>query len=107
MENVPLYFSSHNPWELFPIAMVISGGGFNKHTVGYVKIRFKQLIKANSDMNATLDKFRGGSDPLTFYRKELSGGAANSTIPLLVRARMEKFDVWCILVDQGSSVDIM
>ena len=37
MENVPLYFSSHSPWESFPTAMVISGGGFNRHIVGSVK----------------------------------------------------------------------
>ena len=57
-------------------------------------------------MDATLDKFRGGSYPLAFYKEELSGGAPNSTIPVLVRARMTNFDVWCILVDQGNSVDI-
>ena len=40
MENVPLYFSFHSPWEYFPAAMVILGKGFNRHTVGSVKIRF-------------------------------------------------------------------
>ena len=57
MEDVPLYLSSHSPWESFPATMVISGGGFNKHIVGSVKRRFDQLIEANSDMDATLDKF--------------------------------------------------
>ena len=52
MENIPLYFSSHSPWESFPVAMVISSRGFNKHTVGSVKRRFEQLIKANSDKDA-------------------------------------------------------
>ena len=40
MENIPLYFSSHSPWESFPTTMVISSGGFNRHTVGSVKRRF-------------------------------------------------------------------
>ena len=75
--------------------------------MGSVKRTFEQLIKANSDMDATLDKFQGGSHPLAFYREELSGGAPNSTIPLLVRARMVNFDVRCLLIDQGSLVDII
>ena len=58
-------------------------------------------------MDATLDKFQGGSHPLAFYREEFSGGALNSNIPLLLRARMDNFDVRRILVDQGCSVDIM
>ena len=91
MENVSLYFSFHSPWESFPTAMVISGGGFNTHTVGSVKRRFDQLIEANSEMDATLDKFRGGSHPLAFYMEELLGGAPNSIIPLLVRACMANF----------------
>ena len=84
MEDVPMYFSTHSLWESFPTAMVISGGGFNRHTVGSVKRRFDQLIEANSEIDATLDKFRGGSHPLTFYKEELPGGAPNSSIPLLV-----------------------
>ena len=69
MEDVPLYFSSHSPWESFPATMVITDRGFNRHTVGSVKRRFDQLIEANSDMDATLDKFRGGSHPVAFYRE--------------------------------------
>ena len=107
MEDVPLYFSSHSLRESFLAAMVISSGGFNKDTVGSVKRRFDQLIKSNFDMDTTLDKFRGGSHPLAFYREELLGRAPNSTIPLLVQVRMANFDVQRILVDQGSSVDIM
>ena len=63
MENAPLYLSTHSPWESFPVAMVISGGGFNRNTVGSVKRRFNQLIKVNSEMDAMLDKFLGGSHP--------------------------------------------
>ena len=91
----------------FSLTMVISDGGFNRHTVGSVKRRFNQLIKANSEMDATLDKFRGGSHSFAFYREELPGGAPNSSIPLLVRAQMANFDMHRILVDQGNSVDIM
>ena len=58
-------------------------------------------------MDATLDKFQGGSHPFAFYGEELPGGPLNSTIPLLVRDHMENFGVRHILVDQGSSVDIM
>ena len=54
IEGVPLYFYSYSTWESFPAAMVISGGGFNKHTMRFVKRRFDQLIEANSDMDATL-----------------------------------------------------
>ena len=57
MKNFPQYFSSHSLWESFPAAMVIFDWGFNKHTMGCVKRRFKQLIKANSDMDSTLEKF--------------------------------------------------
>ncbi|XP_058785007.1 uncharacterized protein LOC131659906 [Vicia villosa] len=99
--------SSHSPWELFPSAMVISGGGFSKLTVGSVKRKFDELISANSSKIATLDLAKGNSSPIAFYREELLGGAPNATIPLLIRARMANFDVRRILVDQGSSVDIM
>ncbi|XP_058733215.1 uncharacterized protein LOC131604816 [Vicia villosa] len=99
--------SSHNPWEFFPSAMVISEGGFSKLIVGSVKLKFDELISANSKKSATLDFSKGSSSPIAFYREELSGGAPKVTIPLLIRARMANFDVRRILVDQGSSVDIM
>ncbi|XP_058756415.1 uncharacterized protein LOC131629649 [Vicia villosa] len=99
--------SPHSPWEFFPSAMVISGGGFSKLTVGSVKRKFDELISANSSKAATLDLAKGSSSPILFYMEELSGGAPNPTIPLLIRARMANFDVRRILVDQGSSVDIM
>ena len=105
--EVPLYFATHSPWETFPPALVISEGGFNKVTVGSVKRRFEQLISTSSNRSATLDKIQGNSAPISFYREELPGGAPNSSIPLLVRAQMANFDVRRILVDQGSSVDIM
>ncbi|XP_058786759.1 uncharacterized protein LOC131661292 [Vicia villosa] len=36
--------SSRSPWEFFPSAMVISGGGFSKLTVGSVKRKFNEFI---------------------------------------------------------------
>src|SRR3954468_9839273 len=95
-------------WENFPTAMVISNGGDpGSLTISSVKRKFDELISANSDFAPTLRKFKGKSDPITFYLEELPGGAPNATIPLLVRARMANFDVRRVLVDEGSSVDIM
>ncbi|XP_058782841.1 uncharacterized protein LOC131657461 [Vicia villosa] len=99
--------SPHSPWEVFPSAMVISGGGFNKLTVGSVKRKFDELISASSSKAATLDLTKGGSSSISFYKEELPDGAPNATIPFLIQARMANFDVCRILVDQGSSVDIM
>ncbi|GAU34623.1 hypothetical protein TSUD_394140 [Trifolium subterraneum] len=96
-----------NEWENFPETMVISGGVFDKHTIVSVKRKFEELITASSGMAVTLGKPKTSSQPLSFYLKELHGGSANSQIPLLVRADMENFDVRRILVDSGSSCDIM
>jgi len=49
----------------------------------------------------------GGRPPLAFYDSELPGGAANSAIPLLVRAIMASTDVRRVLVDTEASCDIM
>ncbi|XP_058767845.1 uncharacterized protein LOC131641557 [Vicia villosa] len=100
--------SALSPWEGFPTAMVISNGGDpGSLTISSVKRKFDELISANSDLGPTLQKFKGKSDPITFYLEELLGGAPNATIPLLVRARMANFDVRRIMIDEGSSVDIM
>ena len=64
-------------------------------------------MDASFKKSATLDKFRGSSISIAFYREEFPGGAPNSSISLLIRARMANFDVKPILVDQGSSVDII
>ncbi|XP_058783320.1 uncharacterized protein LOC131657996 [Vicia villosa] len=96
--------SFHNGWEMFPSAMVISGGGFSKLTVGSVKQKFDELLSASSSKVAALDQ--GSPSSISLYKEELPGGAQNATIPLLIRARMANFDVRRI-VDQGSSVDIM
>ncbi|XP_058741598.1 uncharacterized protein LOC131613981 [Vicia villosa] len=100
--------SALSPWEGFPTAVVISNGGDpGSLTISSVKRMFDELISANSDLGPTLQKFKGKSDLITFYLEELPGGAPNATIPLLVRARMANFDVRRILIDEGSSVDIM
>ncbi|XP_058741497.1 uncharacterized protein LOC131613876 [Vicia villosa] len=100
--------TAFSTWEGFPTAMVISNGGDpGSLTISSVKRNFDELISVNSDLGPTLQKFKGKSDPITFYLEELPGGAPNATIPLLVRARMANFDVRRILVDEGSSVDIM
>ncbi|MCI92296.1 hypothetical protein A2U01_0113592, partial [Trifolium medium] len=65
-----------------------------------------EFIDASSNLNAALDKTKGGSLPLAFYREELPEGSENSQIPLLVRADMANFDVRRILIDPGSSIDI-
>ncbi|GAU21573.1 hypothetical protein TSUD_35360 [Trifolium subterraneum] len=96
-----------NEWENFAETMVISGGVFDKHTVGSVKRKFEELITASSGMAVTLGKPKTSSQPLSFYLEELPGGSANSQIPLLVRADMANFDVRRIVVDSGSSCDIM
>ncbi|XP_058725909.1 uncharacterized protein LOC131597216 [Vicia villosa] len=87
--------------------MVISGGGFSKLTVGSIKCKFDELISATANKASTLDHAKGSPSSISFYKEELPGGAPNATIPLLIRARMANFDVRRILVDLGSSVDIM
>ncbi|XP_058764885.1 uncharacterized protein LOC131638342 [Vicia villosa] len=105
--NAATTYSSHNTWERFPSAMVISGGGFSKLTVGSVKRKFDELISASANIASTSDQAKGSPSSISFYKEELFGGAPNATIPLLIRARMTNFNVRRILVDQGSSVDIM
>jgi hypothetical protein len=94
-------------WENFPSAMVITCGGFNNLTVGSVKRKFDELISASSKMSSMFDTTKRVSVPLSFYLEELPGGSPNSQIPLLIQASMANFDVHRILVDEGSSCDIM
>ncbi|MCI40111.1 hypothetical protein A2U01_0061343, partial [Trifolium medium] len=54
-----------------------------------------------------MSSIKEGSIPLAFYKEEVPEGSPNYQIPLLVRARMANFDVHRILVDQGSSCDVM
>ncbi|XP_050890966.1 uncharacterized protein LOC127096442 [Lathyrus oleraceus] len=97
-----------SPWENFPATLVISGGGTNGESAALsVKCKFDELLLTAPEQKATLTKYRGKSNPISFFLEELPGGSPNSGIPLLIRAKMAQFDVRRILVDQGSSVDIM
>ena len=104
-EDEPL--STHSRWEKFPSAMVITGGGFNDLFVNSAKRKLDELVDAAPAQEVTLERFKEKSKPIIFYLEEFPGRAANSSIPLLIRARMTNFDVHHILVDEGSFVDVM
>ncbi|GAU35136.1 hypothetical protein TSUD_394620 [Trifolium subterraneum] len=103
------YLAAHldGSWENFPGALVISGGGFNPVTIGSIKRKFDELEKASPVGEIKITEVKESSVPLAFYGEEVPGGSSNFQIPLLVRAKMANFDVRRILVDQGSSCDIM
>ncbi|GAU32883.1 hypothetical protein TSUD_59710 [Trifolium subterraneum] len=103
------YLAAHldGSWENFPGALVISGGGFNPIIIGSIKRKFDELEKASPVEEIKITEVKESSVPLPFYREEVTGGSPNFQIPLLVRAKMANFDVRRILVDQGSSYDIM
>ncbi|GAU42711.1 hypothetical protein TSUD_382470 [Trifolium subterraneum] len=103
------YLAAHldGTWENFPGALVISGGGFNPIIIGSIKRKFDELEKASPVEEIKITEVKESSVPLAFYREEVPGGSPNFQIPLLVRAKMANFDVRRILVDQGSSCDIM
>ncbi|GAU39756.1 hypothetical protein TSUD_219990 [Trifolium subterraneum] len=103
------YLAAHldGSWENFPGALVISGGGFNPITIGSIKRKFDELEKASPVEEIKITEVKESSVPLAFYREEVPGGSPNFQIPLLVRAKMANFDVRRILVDQGSSCDII
>lgn len=87
--------------------MVITGGGFNKVIVGPIKCKFEELLFASLDKTPTLDLPKGNFASISFYKEKLPGGARSVTVTPLIRARMANFVVQRILVDQGSSLDIM
>jgi len=91
-------------WERFPSANVITGGTLNIY-MGSMKRKFEELMSVN--LLVPSNSIIGGRPPLTFYDSELSGGASNSAIPLLVRASMANTDVRRVLIDTGASCDIM
>ncbi|GAU46047.1 hypothetical protein TSUD_191180 [Trifolium subterraneum] len=103
------YLAAHldGSWENFPGALVISGGGFNPVTIGSIKRKFDELEKVSPVGEIKITEVKESFVPLAFYREEVPGGSPNFQIPLLVRAKMANFDVRRILVDQGSSCDIM
>ncbi|MCI12146.1 hypothetical protein A2U01_0033249, partial [Trifolium medium] len=69
--------------------------------------KFEELESVCSVNPVTISSVKKGSIPLAFYMEEVLDGSSNYQIPLLVRARMANFDVHRILVDQGSSCDVM
>ncbi|GAU43325.1 hypothetical protein TSUD_390240 [Trifolium subterraneum] len=103
------YLAAHldGSWENFPGTLVISGGGFNPVTIGSIKRKFDELEKASPVGEIKITEVKENPVPLAFYREEVPRGSPNFQIPLLVRAKMANFDVRRILVDQGSSCDIM
>jgi hypothetical protein len=89
-------------WEQFLTANIITGGTLNI-SMGSMKRKFEELMSINTMAPSS----RGGRPPLAFYDSELSGGASNSAIPLLMRASMANADVRRVLIDTGASCDIM
>ncbi|WJX89707.1 hypothetical protein P8452_71681 [Trifolium repens] len=108
-KEVLTHLTSHldGSWENFPKTLVISGGGFNNTTLETIKRKFEELVSVCSLNPISVTEIKEGSVPLAFYKEEILGGSPNYQIPLLVQARMANFDVRRILVDQGSSCDIM
>jgi hypothetical protein len=89
-------------WEQFPTANLITGGTLNV-SMGSMKRKFEELMSVNLLASSN----HGGRPPLAFYDSELPSGASNFAIPLLVRASMANADVRRVLINTGSSCDIM
>ncbi|MCI51854.1 hypothetical protein A2U01_0073098, partial [Trifolium medium] len=73
----------YGSWENFTKALVISGGGFNKTTIGSIKSKFEELDSVCSVNPVTVSSIKGWSIPLEFCREEVPGGSPNYQIPLL------------------------
>ena len=101
----PLFM--HSRWENFPSAMVINGGGFNDLTINSTKRKLDELVDTAPPQTVTFERVKDRSEPIPFYLEELPKRALNSAIPLLIRARMANFDVHRILINEGSSIDVM
>jgi len=91
-------------WKQVPSINVITGGTLNI-SIGSMKRKFEELRSVN--LLIPFNSNIGGRPSLAFYDFELSAGAANSAIPLLVRASMANTDVRRVLVDTRASCDIM
>ena len=91
-------------WEQVPSINIITGGTLNI-SMGSMKMKFEELMSVN--LMVPSNSNIGGRPPLAFYDFELPDGAANSTIPLLVRASMGNTDIHRVLVDTGASCDIL
>ncbi|MCI49991.1 hypothetical protein A2U01_0071235, partial [Trifolium medium] len=64
-------------WENFPKSLVITGGGFNKTTIGSIKRKFEELENVCSVNPIVINAVKEGSIPLAFYREEVPGGSPN------------------------------
>ncbi|KAI5444955.1 hypothetical protein KIW84_013293 [Lathyrus oleraceus] len=61
-----------SPWEDFPTTLVISGGGTNGESATLsVKRKFDELLLTAPEQKATLTKYRGKSNPISFFLEEL------------------------------------
>jgi len=83
---------------------VITGGTLNI-SMGSMKRNFEELMSVN--LLVPYNSNIRGRPSLAFYDSKLPGGAANSAIPLLVRASMANTDVRRVLVDTRALCDIM
>ncbi|PNX63398.1 hypothetical protein L195_g053487, partial [Trifolium pratense] len=79
----------------------------SKKTISSIKKKYEELENICLVNPVIVSKIKEGSIPLAFYKEEVPGVSPNYQISLLVRARMENFDVHRILVDQGSSCDVI
>jgi len=70
-----------------------------------MKRKFEELLSINH-LGLPEQKLEGRPQ-LVFHDHELSDGALNYVIPLLVQAYMANFDVKRVLIDTGASCDIM
>ncbi|MCI49627.1 hypothetical protein A2U01_0070871, partial [Trifolium medium] len=57
-------------WENFPKSLVITGGWFNKTTMGSIKRKFEELESVYSVNPIVISSVKEGFIPLTFYREE-------------------------------------
>ena len=73
--------------------------------MGSMKRKFEELMSVN--LLVPSNSNIGGRPLMAFYDFELPSGAANSAIPMLVRASMANTDVRRVLVVTGASCDIM
>ena len=89
--------------------MVITGGPFVKGgpSIKTEKRKFKELTVSAVSVYPPTNRPKISRPPLAFYDEDLIEGKPNKDIPLLIRAKMANIDVRRVLVDQGSSVDIM
>ena len=81
--------------------------GVQRHVYKHFKEEARQDGRRGPPQAVTFKRVKGISKLITFYLEELPGGPPNSSVPLLVRVRMANFDVHRVLVDEGSSVNVM